>query len=110
MMCVSDMALLYCMILLQLQTKALIASQKKDVSLVCAMSDQYKNDMKMSSKADYSKKCFIYRKSLINNHGNNYYYSQQQYNFTSKAAFLTPTLSSHVLCLMMALMPFDSFC
>ena len=35
MMCVSDMALLYCMILLQLQTKSLIASQKKDVSLVC---------------------------------------------------------------------------
>ena len=58
MMCVSDMALLYCIILLQLQTKALIASHKKDVSLVCAMSDQYKNDMKMSIKAAYNKKMF----------------------------------------------------
>ena len=63
--------------------------------------------MKKSRKAAYSQKCFIYMKFLINNLGN---YSQQQYNFTSKAAFLTPTLSSHVLCLIMALMPFDSFC
>lgn len=104
-MCVSDMALLYCMILLQLQTKALIACPLCVRHLTNINNNYY--EMKKARKAAYSQKCFIYLKSLINNHGN---YSQQQYNFTSKAAFLTPTLSSQVLCLIMALMPFDSFC